>query len=327
MVHFQDPISQDKLAGIASRAGQKRLSIYTVSRFGPSSKALTSGVNAVLSPGDDLTVYLMLVYTLEVAHDLAFLATLDYTPLQVTFDGAQQALPTTRFEPGTTRAFRLSLTEVPEGLHALVISYLIDPDYYPDFPHPEPDERLAEYVGLSALPFELGITLYVTPTPPATITDWPAQARAFPPDETVHLSQAVLMDNCPPDGSRMVLTRDTATAGQDKAYLVRFTGSAYTEAAQCPDMPVRILVFWDEVLTQVEDLDVPVGDCEQRTCFPLAVRVPGDLTPGTHSLTVMAYPYPYYLRSWRMADGSFAWLANTTYMGYPMGRVSVEVSG
>jgi len=53
----------------------------------------------------------------------------------------------------------------------------------------------------------------------------------------------------------------------------------------------------------------------------------GDLAPGTHSLTVMGYPYPYYLRSWRMADGSFAWMANTTYMGYPMGRVSVEVSG
>ena len=53
----------------------------------------------------------------------------------------------------------------------------------------------------------------------------------------------------------------------------------------------------------------------------------GDLAPGTHSLTVMGYPYPYYLRSWRTADGSPVWMANTTYMGYPMGRVSVEVSG
>lgn len=321
LIHFQDPISQQKFAGIDSRAGQGQSSIYTLSRFGPSDEKLTSGVTAILQPGEGLTVYLLLIYTLEAAHDLGFLATMDYAPLQVSFNGAQTVLPVVHFEPGSERAFRLSLPEVPVGLHTFVVSYLMDPDFYPDFTCSKPDARIGEFVGLRGRPFELGITLNVTPTAPVAISDWPAQARAFAPDETVNLHQAMLLKDCPSDGSGYVLTHDSAKAGRTQSYLVKFAGTV----AGRLDMPVRLLVLWDDVLTQAWDMDVPVHACERGECLPLAIRVPSDLSPGTHSLTVMAYPYPHYLRFWQTADGSPPWVANAMYMGYLVGRVSVSV--
>lgn len=322
--HFQDPVSREKLNGIDARIRTGFHSTYTVARFGSTDGQLTSGVSAVLKPGESFMGYLLIISTHEHAHDIGFLATLDYEPLQINYDGMPQTLPVARFEPGTTRAFRFSLSSLPEGLHTLVITYVIDPDRVFTLDPTRFDPEANEAMGLrTGPPYELGVLLFVTPKAPRAIADWPPRARAFPPDQTVRLDAARLLEESLPGHSSQLLTTATVKAGEVVIYYAKFLGPA--DPGEWSDMSVRVLVFWDEILFQTDDLAVPVQATAEGQLIPYPIHVPAGLERGEHTLMVIAYPYPGYLRFWRSEDGGELWIANATYFGYLMARLPVTV--
>ncbi|MBC7228649.1 MAG: hypothetical protein H5T61_15690 [Thermoflexales bacterium] len=324
MQYFQDPASQEQLNGInaITQAGWK--SIHTIARFGPTDQELTSGVSAALKPGEPFVGYLLIANIQEYGYDIGFVATLDYEPLRINYNEMPpQALPVVHFESGDTRAFKFSLSPLPEGLHALVITYVTDPYrvFILDPTRFDPETSVA--IGVRTQPHEFGVLLFVTPAAPQTVTDWPARARAFLPDQTIRLDSAQLLKNPLPGRSSQFLAKDAVKAGETVTYYAKFLGP--TDPGEWPDMPVRVLVFWDEMLSQADDLAVPVQATAQGQSIPYPIHVPTGLEAGEHILMVIAYPYPYYLRFWRSKDGSETWSANALFFGYLMARLPVTV--
>lgn len=324
MQYFQDPASQEKLNGINAITQAGWTSIHTIARFGPTDQELTSGVSAVLKSGEPFVGYLLIANTYEYGYDIGFVATLDYEPLQINYNGMPpQALPVVHFESGTTCAFWFSLSSLPEGLHTLVITFVTDPDrvFTPDPTRFDPETNVA--MGVRGQPHEFGVLLFVNPTALQTVADWPAQARAFPPDQTVRLDSAQLLKNPLPGRSGQFLAKDTVKAGETVTYYAKFLGP--TNPGEWPDMPVHVLVFWDEMLSQVDDLAVPVQATAEGQSIPYPIRVSTSLEAGEHTLMVIAYPYPNYLRFWRSKDGSEEWIAHALFFGYLMARLPVTV--
>lgn len=324
MQYFRDPASQEQLNGIdaITEAGWK--SIHTIARFGPTDQELTSGVSAALKPGEPFVGYLLIANIQEYGYDIGFVATLDYEPLQIDYNEMPpHALPVVHFEPGATRAFRFFLSPLPEGLHTLVITYVTDPYRVFIFDPTRFDPETSVAIGVRAQPHEFGVLLFVTPAVPQTVADWPAQARAFLPDQTVRLDSAQLLKNPLPGRSGQLLAKDAVEAGETVTYYAKFLGP--TDPGEWPDMPVRVLVFWDEMLSQADDLAVPVQATAEGQSIPYPIRVPTGLKAGEHTLMVIAYPYPNYLRFWRSKDGNETWSANVLFFGYLMARLPVTV--
>lgn len=320
--YFQDPISQEKMNGIASITQSGIKSVHVLARSGPGNDDLTSGVYAILEPGQELMGYLRLINTLDYAHDFGMLVTLDYLPIQTQFNDNVQDFPKVHLEPGTQRAFRFSLSALPEGLHTLVITLINEPDHFFSFdPNPEQfDPAENEAMGLRGSPFEFGVLMWVTSQNPQNVLDWPEQARYIAPEKTTLLMEATLLKEKPAPGEpgKIFLNKDIVQAGETVTYYARFAAPKSASA----DIPMRILVLWDEVPTQTDELSVPVETAIENDYIPYGIRVPANLSEGEHTLTVVAYPYPYYLRWWK--DGS-EWHPESGLFSIPMARLPVTV--
>ncbi|HHH42309.1 MAG TPA: hypothetical protein ENK56_09950 [Chloroflexi bacterium] len=322
--YFQDPVSQEKLSGIESITQSGWKYVHVISKFGPLGGSLTSGVYVVLKPGQTLSGYILLISTLNYPHNFMLLPTLDYRPIQITPDGSLRPFPRLRLEPGVWRAFRFSLTSpLPEGLHTLIITLIIEPDHFFAL-NPNPalfDPAENEAMGFRNDTIEFGLLTWVTSRFPQTVLDWPPQARSIPPDQTVLLTEAVLLKEKPAPGApELFLNKDTARAGETITYYAKFGMGGKGVAKE--EIPVRVLIFWDETLTQVDDLSVPTQWAAERKPIPLRISVPTNLTEGEHTLTVVAYPYPYYLRWWK--DGR-EWHPNAGAFSLPMARLPVTI--
>ena len=133
MPHFQDNVSQEKLNGIDSITQSGMMAVHTIARFGPDDQNLTSGVYIILEPGQDLSGYLLLTDTLKYSHDFKLVATLDYFPIQLEFNRTIQSFPELSLEPETQRAFRFSLPPLSEGLHTIIVTFIVEPNHYFSF--------------------------------------------------------------------------------------------------------------------------------------------------------------------------------------------------
>jgi len=318
--YFQDTTSHQMLRSIDYFTQTGVRSLHRVARFGPSDDRLTSGPYIVLKPGEPLVGYFMLVDTLEFSHDFRIVPTLDYSSVRLRFDGHTEDFPSFSMEPGTKRAFRFNLPPLSEGLHTLVLTFLVDPDHHFRFDATTFDPRENEAMGLHDAPFEFGLLIWVTDTPPQSAYDWPQQARYVPPDKTALMMEAMLVKDVPPPGQPDLLfqNEDTLMAGQRAVYHLRVVAP---EAKA--DTPLKVLVFWDDGLTQVDDLHISPETAQGDRYVPFEIHVPETLSSGEHMLTVIGYPYPYYLRVW-MEDPA-QWHAAPNPYSLPMARLPVHV--
>lgn len=319
--YYQDPISHEQLSGIKSitRSGFK--SVHILPRFGPEDGELTSGVYLVMPPGKALVGYLRLVPTLTYPHEFGLLATLNYVPIPLQFNGQVQDLPRLHLERGSERAFRFRLPALPEGLYTLVLTLIIEPEYEFDISTPgKPfDPVQTETQSFRSAPFEFGLLLWVTAQEPHTPLDWPEQARYLPPEETMGHMDTTMVKAKPTAGEYgVLLTRDTVRAGESVTYYARFAAPPSTATA---DIPIRTLVFWDDHPTQSDLLAVPPQVAMAADYVPYVIWVP-DLAEGEHTLMVLAYPYPYYLRWWQ---GGSEWHPEASTYSMLLTRIPVTV--
>jgi hypothetical protein len=322
--YYQDPTSQEILSGIQSITQSGIKSVHILPRFGPEGGDLTDGVYLVMPPGEALVGYLRLVPTLTYSHEFGLLATLNYVPIPVEFEGQTQALPRLHLEPGRERVFRFHLPALPEGLYTLVLNLIIEPEHEFDISTPgesfDPAESETQTCRSATLSFAFGLLLWVTDQVPQSPLDWPEEARYLPPEETVGVSGALLTKEKPEPGEDgQLLTRDTVRAGETVTYYARFWAPTSTDTA---DIPVRTLVFWNDHPTQSDLLSISPEDAREMEYIPYAVQVPSHLAAGEHTLMVMAYPYPFYLRSWR---GGGEWRPDVGAYGMPLIRIPVTV--
>lgn len=317
--YFQDESGNEILQGITKITDSGILSIHTLARFGPAVDNLTHGVYAVLKPGDELTGYLLLVDTLNYSHEFAFIATLDYLPIDVRYNGINKTLPKLSLGSNTRRAFKFSLPALPEGLHTLVIKFIIEPDHFFAFDSSGMSLAETEAFNFRGLPFEFGLLVWVTDKHPENPLDWPEQARSIPPEDTTLLMDAFLVKEKPKPGQpEMTLNKDTVNAGKSVTYYIHPIAADIGKG----NIPLRVLVFWDEILTQVDELLIPVQAAVEQEYIPYKIQVPSNLSEGTHYLTVVGYPYPYYLRGW--GDGS-EWRTDVGPYSNLMARIPVLI--
>jgi hypothetical protein len=317
--YFQDETGNEIFKGIKEITKSGILSIHTLARFGPTEDNLTDGVYAVLKPGDELTGYLLLVDTLNYSHEFSFIATLDYLPVDVRFNEINETLPKLSLSSNTRRAFRFFLPALPEGLHTLVIKFTIEPDHFFAFDSSGMSLAETEAFNFRDLPFEFGLLVWVTDEHPENPLDWPEQARSIPPENTTLLMDAYLVKEKPKAGQpEMALNKDTVNAGESINYYIHPIASDIGKG----DIPLRVLVFWDDILTQVDDLLIPAQAAFAQEYIPYQIQGPANLSEGTHYLTVVGYPYPYYLRGW--GDGS-EWRTDVGPFSNLMARIPVDV--
>lgn len=319
MSYFQDKTSNQIFQGITEITASGLRSVHTMARFGPTEKDLTDGVYIVLKPGQPLTGYLLLVDTLNYSHDFKFVATLDYLPIQVRYSESIETFPKLRLDSNTRRAFKFSLPALPEGLHSLAIKFIIEPDHFFAFNSNKPDPAENEAFAFRSMPFEFGLLVWVTDITPQSPLDWPEKAHSIPPENTTLLMDAYLIKEKPASGTpEMTLNKDVVHAGESVTYYIHPIASDTGKG----DIPLAVLVFWDEILVQADNLLIPVQAAIKQEYIPYKIQVPSNLTEGTHYLTVVGYPYPYYLRGW--GDGS-EWRIDVGPFSNLMARIPVQV--
>jgi hypothetical protein len=317
--YFQNETSNEIFQGINEVTKSGMLSIHTLARFGPGENNLTDGIYAVLQPGQELTGYLLLVDTLNYSHDFAFITTLDYLPIDVRFNESSETLPKLRFDSNTLRAFKFYLPALPEGLHSLIIKFIIEPDHFFAFGTSEISLAETEALSFRGLPFEFGLLIWVTEKHPESAFEWPEEARSIRPENTTFLMDAYLVNEKPNTGQpEMTLNKDTINTGETLNYYIYPIASDLGKG----NIPLRVLVFWDEILSQTDDLLIPVQAAVGQEYIPYQIQVPSNLSVGTHYLTVVGYPYPYYLRGW--GEGS-EWRTDVGPFSNLMERIPVLV--
>ncbi len=317
--YFQDEASNKIFLDINEITKSGLLSIHTLARFGPAENNLTDGIYAILQPGQELTGYLLLIDTLNYSHEFGFVATLDYLPIDVRFNEINETFPKLRLDSNSRRAFKFFLPALPEGLHTLVIKFIIEPDHLFAFDSTEFNPAENEALNFRDLPFEFGLLIWATDKHPQSAFDWPEQARSIPPENTTLLMNAYLVKEKPKSGQpEMVLNKDTVNAGESITYYIHPIAPNLGKG----DIPLRVLVFWDEILSQADNLLIPIQAAVEQEYIPYQIQVPSNLSEGTHYLTVVGYPYPYYLRGW--GDGS-EWRTDVGPFSNLMARMPVLV--
>lgn len=321
MHFYQDPISLEKLRGVESVTQSGLESLYNFTRFGPTDSELTSGVNAILEPGQSLSGFLMVIDSMDLPHDFGLLATLDYEPVQVLFNGTPQSMPMLSLKPGERRMFRFSLPPLAEGLHTFVVTYIAEPKLnFLDFDKPAgPDEFKMDAFRWRDAPIGFGILIWVTPNKPENPSDWPYAARAFAPEETTYLTSITLLKEKPlPGKSARIFYKDTVTPGESVTYYMKLS----TFVVGSKDIPMKVLIFWDDQLTNSQDVILPADAVLNEEYIPYTVQIPAHLEKGTHEITLVSYPFPYHLRAWK--DGS-SWRSNVRMFSHLIARVPMIV--
>jgi len=131
-------------------------------------------------------------------------------------------------------------------------------------------------------------------------------------------SASLLKATAPPEGPHMLLlAEDSVEAGQTITYYARLSASL-----GAGNIPMRILTFWDDRLSQSEVFTMSVEAATQEEYVPYSVHVPEYLEEGEHTLTVVAYPYPYYLRGW---GKNGEWISNASFFSHLMARLPITV--
>jgi len=299
MPYFQDEFSNEIFLGIEEMKKSGFRTLQAVARFGHSEDNLTSGTYVILEPGQALTGYILPVNTLKFSHDFGIFATLDYLPIQIQYNGDAESFPTLSLDPNIQRAFKFHLHPLSEGLHSLVLKFIIAPNHFFAFHATASDPIEDEALSFRDAPIEFGLLIWVTDSPPQSILDWPQQARSIAPENTTLLTDAFLVKERSKNGQpEMMLNTDTVNAGETAIYYIHPIAADIGKG----DIPLRVLVFWDDILTQTDDLLIPIQTAVEQEYIPYMVHVPDNLSEGDHYLTVIGYPYPYYLRGW--GDGS-----------------------
>jgi len=72
----------------------------------------------------------------------------------------------------------------------------------------------------------------------------------------------------------------------------------------------------------VDEIVIAANAAIQGEYLPYTIQVPFFMKQGIHELTVVGFPYPYYLRWWE--DGS-EWSPNVRYFSHLMARVPITV--
>jgi len=166
------------------------LSVHTLSRFGADNQDLTTGVYAIIEPDQSLSGYLLLIDTLEYSHDFGLLAMLDYPPIQVDMGSSVQTFPSIQIKSGETKAFRFSLPPLPEGLHTVILSLIVEPDIdFSSATSSDLDPVKNEARSFRGSPLEFGLLIWVTCKKPVAVADWPEQARCIPPEKTTLVNE------------------------------------------------------------------------------------------------------------------------------------------
>lgn len=319
MPYFQDEFSNEIFLGIKEMTKSGFLTMQAVARFGPSEDNLTSGTYAILEPGQALMGYIVPVNTLKFSHDFGMLATLDYLPIQIQYNGDAESFPTLYLDPNIQRAFKFHLPPLPKGLHSLVLKFIIAPNHFFALNSTTSDPIGSETLSFRDAPIEFGLLIWVTDTPPQNVLDWPEQARSIPPENTTLLMDAFLVKEKPRDGQpEIMLNTDTVNAGETATYYIHPIAADIGEG----NIPLRVLVFWDDILTQTDDLLIPIQTAVEQQYIPHKILVPAHLSEGNHYLTVIGYPYPYYLRWW--GDGN-EWRTEVGPYSNLMARIPVLV--
>lgn len=321
MPFYQDPISVEKLRGVEAVTQSGLESLYNFARFGPSDSELSSGVYTILEPGQTLTGFLMVIDTMKLPHDFGLLVTLDYKPVQILYNGTPQTMPVVSLEPGERRMFRFSLPPLSEGLHTFVVTYIAEPKLnFLDFDKPAgPDEYKMDAFRWRDAPIGVGILIWVTPNKPENPSDWPYAARAFAPEETTYLTSITLFKEKPlPGESARIFYKDTVTPGGSVTYYLK--PSAFAVGSK--DIPMKVLIFWDDQLTDSQDVILPADAVLNEEYIPYTVQIPAHLEKGTHEITIVSYPFPYHLRAWK--DGS-SWRSNVRMFSHLIARVPMIV--
>lgn len=318
LIHFEDAMSQEILASVNQLDASGIKSIYTLARYGLDDAHLTAGPAVVLAPEEDLEGYVLLIDALDHAHRIGLLTTLDYQPIQVEFNETLGTLPMVDLEPGQRRAYRFSLPPLPEGLHTLVITYVVDPFTFFDFESRQLTPPEGEAMGLRDGPFEYGLLIWVTRRAPEAALDWPPATHPLPAEDTARIMQAVLRHEAPGPGEpEMFFHTDTVASGETLTYAFRILA-----ARGKGQIPIRLLAFWDDHLYQTSDVVIEAEAGQQAEFMPYQIGVPPQLSSGEHYLTVVAYPYPYYLRGW-LPDP--AWRPNVGAFSHLAARVPITV--
>ena len=209
--------------------------------------------------------------------------------------------------------------ELADKLTAKGIKFIIEPDHFFAFNSNKPDPAENEAFAFRSMPFEFGLLVWVTDITPQSPLDWPEKAHSIPPENTTLLMDAYLIKEKPASGTpEMTLNKDVVHAGESVTYYIHPIASDTGKG----DIPLAVLVFWDEILVQADNLLIPVQAAIKQEYIPYKIQVPSNLTEGTHYLTVVGYPYPYYLRGW--GDGS-EWRIDVGPFSNLMARIPVQV--
>lgn len=316
---FQDQISQQILSSIEALNSGGILSIHTLAKFGPSDGEMTQGPSVLIRPDDSLSGYLLLNTSLGMPHTFGLFATLDYLPIPIEFNQTAQAMPSV-YLPEGQKAFRFTLPPLPEGVHTLVVKYISEP--YLPFEAVTADTLSMEvWDGLHwrEAPFEFGILIWSTEKTPQTALDWPEITHPIPPMETEFITSIFLQKHRPSSGESMIrFSADTLSPGDMVTYQMLVEGSGLGKG----EVPLRVIVVWDERLTQVLDFSIPAKTTHREEFIPLTIRIPEDASPGDHYLTIIGFPYPYYLRGYLNDPG---WDANVGFYSHLIARLVIRI--
>lgn len=325
MPYFNAPLIQEQIEGIESITQDGWQSIHVVSVAGNSPEQLQVGPSIVIKPGKPLMGFILFFNTHQYDRNLGMLTVLDGEQVMIKTSQGMEKRPSLFLERNKWQAFRFFMDPLPEGLHTLIMTAIVEPGL--NFYVSERKVKLTTYetdvLGHRDSPIEFKKLLWVTSDSPQSVEDWPPSVRTPAPDQVVSVLSARLVGYKPRFGeSQWLYYYDEVRPGDLLTYYLTLGGQTSTEIPGEQRLPMDILVFWDDQLTQRTRLQIPVQAVVDKTYLSYPIEVPKDLPPGKHTLTAIGYPYPGYLHSWL---GDRSWNPPVYFNSYVLAHFPILV--
>jgi hypothetical protein len=317
---FSDRESKQIFNSISSLSASDLLNVHIIGKFGKSADDLQSGTYFVMKPEETFLGYMLLVNTLKYNHDFGIVAAVDYQPVMININGETKLLPTFGMKTNTIKGYAFELPPLEPGLHTLTLSLIIEPDYHFVFKADEFIAKDNEAAMFRNSPMEMSVLIWVTDDIPTGVEDWPEQTKSIFPKNTSSINAIVALREKAESGkpALMFQSEDTVTRGETVTYYLNFVAPILGKGP----FDTILVVLWDDQYFQTQRLTFDAAKIQSDKFFPINFTVPDQLEKGDHTLTIIAYPYPYYLHWWE--DGQ-EWHPNITYFSYITARLPVKI--
>lgn len=212
--------------------------------------------------------------------NLRILFFIDGIPMQLnTPSSLQPYYQFDQFAPQETRALKLSLPALPEGIHQF--QWMVYPYMAPE--QDDSTERILQQIFTDVEMKELWVGSQVIPANAHVVKDIKLGSKL----ESFWTMTDVILEHLSPTNEP--LEKASTIAGDRWCFPLRLWGAGDMDLPKGTLIPTRLLVLWGDEQPQVVDIDLMPAE---TTDVLLEVKVPDE--PGQYQMIVLSFPFVGY---------------------------------